>query len=70
MSLSKTILRKGFIFLLCSLLLYKVMEDNTILKQNSNGVVDRSVQRTVFFLQAKYLGGPLCPEQGQCNEIS
>lgn len=43
MSLSKNILRKGFIFLLCSLLLYKVMEDNPIVKQNSNGVFDISV---------------------------
>lgn len=42
MSLSNNILR-GFIFLLHSLLLYKLMEDNTILKQNSNRVVDISV---------------------------
>lgn len=43
------------------------MENNVILKQNSNGVVDlyqyRRGQQHMFFLQAKYLIYLLCVEQ-------
>lgn len=62
MCVLKNILRDGFIFLIHSLLLYEHIENNVVLKQNSNRVVDlyRGGPHHVYFLWAKYLVGPLC----------